>query len=87
MRNQPRAHATTSKPVGPKLTGQIKFFNEEKGYGFILPQDGGKDVFLHRTKLPRDLQAGSIREGQPVRYRTEIGRDGKGPQAVDVELI
>ncbi|MDB5590737.1 cold-shock protein [Enterovirga sp.] len=54
-------------------TGTVKFYNETKGYGFISPDDGGKDVFVHATALER---AGlrSLVEGQKVSFETETDR-------------
>jgi len=60
--------------------GTVKFFNESKGYGFITPTDGGKDIFVHANGLIDD-----IREGDKVRYSTEEGR--KGLNAVEVERV
>jgi CspA family cold shock protein len=58
-------------------TGTVKFYNEQKGYGFIQPDNGGKDVFVHATALER---AGlrSLAEGQKVSFDTaEDRRSGK----------
>lgn len=54
-------------------SGVVKFFNTQKGYGFIQPDDGGKDVFVHITALER---AGlrTLAEGQKVRFETEMDR-------------
>jgi CspA family cold shock protein len=57
--------------------GTVKWFNGQKGFGFIEPEDGGKDVFVHATALER---AGirSLTEGQKVSFDTEVdGRSGK----------
>jgi cold shock protein len=59
------------------ITGTVKFYNDQKGFGFIQPSDGGKDVFVHATALER---AGITRltEGQTVSFDTEVdGRSGK----------
>jgi CspA family cold shock protein len=61
-------------------TGTVKFFNEDKGYGFIAPEDGGKDVFVHVNGL-KD----SITEGDKVSFDVEEGQ--KGLNAVNVTLI
>jgi CspA family cold shock protein len=58
-------------------TGVVKFYNETKGYGFIQPEDGSKDVFVHATALER---AGlrSLQEGQKVTFDTQVDkRSGK----------
>ncbi len=61
--------------------GTVKFFNDSKGFGFITPDDGGKDVFVHVN----GLNVGSITEGDKVSYEVEEGR--KGLNAVNVELV
>ena len=61
--------------------GTVKFFNEGKGFGFITPDDGGKDVFVHIN----GLNGNTIREGDKVSYDTEEGR--KGPNAVNVQVV
>ncbi len=56
--------------------GTVKWFNGQKGYGFIQPDDGGNDVFVHISAVERaGLQA--LREGQKVAYEMERGRNGK----------
>lgn len=58
-------------------TGTVKFYNDQKGYGFIQPDDGGKDVFVHATALERAGMNG-LREGQKVAFDTqEDRRSGK----------
>lgn len=59
--------------------GTVKFFNDSKGYGFITPDDGGKDVFVHVNGLKDE-----IAEGDKVSYNVEEGR--KGLNAVDVVM-
>jgi len=59
-------------------TGTVKFFNESKGFGFITPDQGGKEVFVHATGLQDE-----IREGDAVTYEVEDGK--KGPSAVNVK--
>lgn len=57
--------------------GTVKFYNDQKGYGFIQPDDGGKDVFVHATALERAGMTG-LSEGQKVRFDTrEDPRSGK----------
>ncbi|MES2428086.1 MAG: cold-shock protein [Bacteroidota bacterium] len=61
-------------------TGTVKFFNESKGFGFITPDQGGKEVFAHVTGLIDE-----IREGDSVSYEVEDGK--KGPSAVNVKIV
>ena len=64
--------------------GTVKFFNSEKGYGFITPDEGGRDIFVHVTALE---QAGlrSLSEGQKITYEIEPDKKGKGPKAVNLQ--
>ncbi len=57
-------------------TGTVKWFNTTKGYGFIQPDDGGKDVFVHISAVERS-GLGTLNEGQKVNYDLESGRDGR----------
>ena len=61
--------------------GTVKFFNDGKGFGFITPDDGGKDVFVHVN----GLNGGSLSEGDKVSFDTEEGQ--KGLNAVNVEVL
>jgi CspA family cold shock protein len=66
----------SERPI-PMTLGTVKFYNEQRGFGFIQPDDGGKDVFVHTTALER---AGirSLAEGQKVSFDTEVdSRSGK----------
>lgn len=63
-----------------KSKGTIKFFNKQKGFGFITPDSGGKDLFVHTSNVNGD--ADSLREGQKVEFVEGPGR--KGPEATDV---
>jgi cold shock CspA family protein len=67
-----------------RTTGVVKWFNAEKGYGFITPDDGGKDCFVHFSAI----QGGGFRkleEGQKVEF--EVGQGQKGPQAENVVAL
>ncbi len=57
-------------------TGTVKFFNMDRGYGFIEPEDGSKDAFVHITAVER-AGLSSLSEGQKVSYEVQPGRDGK----------
>ncbi len=61
--------------------GTVKWFNDEKGYGFIAPEDGSKDVFVHRSGIQGDTSK-LLQEGQVVEF--EVTQSPKGPQATDV---
>ena len=56
--------------------GTVKFFNVDRGYGFIEPEDGSKDAFVHISAVER-AGLSSLREGQKVSYEVQPGRDGK----------
>lgn len=60
--------------------GKVKFFNETKGFGFITPNDGSEDVFVHATGTTEE-----IRENDVVSYETEQGK--KGMNAVNVKVV
>jgi CspA family cold shock protein len=63
--------------------GTVKFFNTEKGYGFIKPDDGGPDIFVHVTAVER-AGFGGLKEGQRLNFEIEPDKKGKGPKAVDL---
>ena len=65
-------------------TGTVKWFNSTKGFGFVAPDDGGKDVFVHVKALERS-GIKSLETGQRVRVSTTQGQ--KGPQADSVDLL
>ena len=65
-------------------TGTVKWFNDAKGFGFITPQDGGKDLFAHFSEI---VGSGfkSLSEGQKVSFNATQGQ--KGPQASQIQVI
>ena len=65
-------------------TGTVKWFNDEKGYGFITPDDGGRDLFVHYSGIVSDGYK-SLAEGAKVSYEEEAGP--KGPKAVQVQTL
>ena len=58
------------------VTGTVKFFNTSKGYGFIQPEEGGTDVFVHMTALDK-AGIGTLKEGQRVQFDVVKGQNGK----------
>jgi len=67
-----------------KKTGQVKWFNESKGFGFISPSDGSKDVFVHFSAISGDGFK-TLGEGQQVEF--SIQDSARGPAAADVTII
>ena len=66
-------------------TGTVKWFNTTKGFGFIAPDDGGKDVFVHISAVERSGLTG-LAGNQKVSYEMQPGRDGR-ESAVDLALL
>lgn len=64
--------------------GTVKFFNKTKGFGFITPDDGGKDVFVHVTAVERSGMPG-LDEGMRISFETEPDKHGKGPKAIKLQ--
>jgi len=67
-----------------RMTGTVKFFNAEKGFGFISPADGSKDVFVHFSAI-QSSSFKTLDEGQRVEFTIEQGQ--KGPAAVNVVVL
>lgn len=68
--------------------GKVKFFNDQKGFGFITPEGGGKDVFVHRTGIVGE--GGLLGEGMDVLYDVDDNKSdkqGRGPKAVNVRVV
>ena len=68
------------------MQGTVKFFNAVKGFGFITPEDGGRDIFVHVSAVE---QAGlvTLTDGQTVTFETEEDKKGKGPKAINLALV
>ena len=64
-------------------TGTVKWFNKDKGFGFITPDEGGRDIYVVAGNL--DTPDHELSDGQRVEYEIELGR--KGPEAVRVKII
>jgi cold shock protein len=77
LRDFAHVHLQQSRKVTPMVMGTVKFYNDMKGFGFIQPNDGSKDVFVHATALERAGMRGLV-EGQKVSFDTaEDRRSGK----------
>ncbi len=70
--------------MSDKMKGQVKWFNESKGFGFITPADGSKDVFVHFSAI-QGAGFKTLAEGQNVEFTIENG--AKGPAAANVNAI
>lgn len=68
-----------------QMSGTVKFFNQEKGFGFIIPDDGGKDVFVHVSAVQASGLPG-LSDGQKVSFDTEPDKRGKGPKAINLTV-
>lgn len=62
------------------MQGTVKWFNPAKGFGFITPSDGSKDVFVHKDEAPS-----SLRDGDRVEF--EIAQEARGPKATNVKVL
>ncbi len=69
-----------------RQNGTVKFFDQAKGYGFVAPDDGGKDVFVHITAVQRS-GIPELAEGTKISFEVQPDKRGRGPQAVDLQLI
>jgi CspA family cold shock protein len=69
-----------------RITGTVKFFNTAKGFGFVQPEDGSKDVFLHVSALER-AGINGVYEGDKISFVLEDVRKGRGKQAGQVQLV
>lgn len=70
--------------MSSKVNGQVKWFNESKGFGFITPEDGSKDVFVHFSAI-QGSGFKTLAEGQNVQFEIQDGQ--KGPSAANVTVV
>ena len=67
-------------------TGTVKWFNPTKGFGFIQPSDGGKDVFVHITAVQRS-GIPELSENMKISFEVQPDKKGRGPQAVELQIV
>jgi cold shock protein len=67
-----------------RQSGTVKFYNSQKGFGFIKPDDGGKDVFVHVTAV-ESAGINNLDEGMRITFEMEPDTRGKGPKAVNLQ--
>jgi len=67
------------------IKGTIKFFNHSRGFGFVAPEDGSKDVFVHATALERS-GVPAVNEGDTITFDIEDDPRGRGKQATNIQL-
>lgn len=77
--------SSRSDERGARQSGIVKFFKADKGFGFITPDQGQKDVFVHISAVERSGLPG-LDSGQRVSFETEPDRRGKGPKAVNLVI-
>jgi CspA family cold shock protein len=80
--SRPTSGALITEKIVSKKSGKIKFFNSQKGFGFITPDDGSKELFVHVSNIEGNVK--TLQEGQKVHYEERQGR--KGPEAAEVSL-
>ncbi|WP_417690929.1 cold-shock protein [Roseibium sp.] len=82
----PRPEFDTPAERGPRQAGTVKFFKSDKGFGFITPDNGENDVFVHISAVERSGMT-TLESGQRISFETEPDRRGKGPKAVDLQVV
>jgi CspA family cold shock protein len=79
-----RSRVVAAQEEGQMASGTVKWFNDEKGFGFISPDDGSKDLFVHQSAIAGEGFR-SVNEGDKVTYDEEAS--DKGPRAVNVQTV
>lgn len=69
-----------------RMVGRVKFFNIEKGFGFIAPEGGGRDVFVHVSAAQR-AGVPHLLEGMKLSFATEVDHRGRGLQAIALQIL
>jgi cold shock CspA family protein len=83
-RTRGRIRFAQEKEVTDMATGTVKWFNDSKGFGFITPDDGGKDLFAHHSSIQMDGYK-SLKEAQKVSF--EVTQGAKGPAAANIKPL
>jgi cold shock protein len=73
-------------PSTTRFSGKIKFFDKERGFGFVTPDLGGRDVFVHVSAVQR-AGVPHLDEGMNISYAVEDDTRGRGPQAINLQLL
>ena len=73
-------------PPDIRFSGKVKFFDKERGFGFVTPDSGGRDVFVHASAVQR-AGVPYLDEGMLISYATEDDTRGRGPQAINLQLL
>lgn len=69
-----------------RQVGKVKFFDKDRGFGFVTPDDGGRDVFVHVSSVQRSGMP-HLDDGMKLSYATEDDARGRGPQAINLQLL
>ena len=73
-------------PPQDRLLGKVKFFDKDRGFGFISPRDGSRDVFVHVSSVQRSGLP-HLEEGMELSFAVENDARGRGPQAINLQLL
>ncbi|HEU0117556.1 MAG TPA: cold shock domain-containing protein [Alphaproteobacteria bacterium] len=86
MSDVPRSTTSRPAPTGPEeeLTGTVKWFKPDKGFGFVTPDDGDRDIFVHRT-IVQNAGLQHLESGQKVRMKVQTA--SKGREATSIEVL
>lgn len=69
-----------------RAVGVTKWFSDKKGFGFITPEGGGPDVFVHSSEVEKSGLVDGLSEGERISFETVPGKSGKGPKAINLAL-